>query len=70
MKEIKIILITLELASLLGVAISVFLTDWTSRAEDLIIAKVIIILLAILAVVYQREQGKIRWEDEKEETVK
>lgn len=58
MKEIKIIFITLEIACLLNIAICLFLIDLT---EDAIIVKLIIMLLAIFAVVFQREQGKIKW---------
>lgn len=61
MKLIKVIFITLEIVSLLGVAILVFLTDL--QGEDSTLAKIMIVGFAILAVVYQREQGKIDWED-------
>lgn len=57
MKEIKIIFITLEIACLLNIAICLFLINLT---EDSILVKLIIMLLAIFAVVFQREQGKIK----------
>ena len=58
MKEIKIIFITLEIACLLNIAICLFLIDCT---EDAILVKLIIMLLSIFAVVFQKEQGKIKW---------
>lgn len=65
MKEIKVIFIALEIASLLGVITLVFLTDLTNRVENLTLVKVTIVMLAIYAVVCQREQGKIDREEKK-----
>lgn len=61
MKEIKVILIALEIAMIVGMSMILFLTDWTTR-EDLILLKILIVILAMFAVLFQKEQGEIKWE--------
>lgn len=59
MRQVKIIFIAVELAMIAGfVSLAVFadLNDWMMRT--------IFVLFALNAVVMQREQGQIEWEEE------
>lgn len=69
MKSVKVIFISAEIAALLGLIMLVFLTNWQSGVEELILVKIMIVLLAIFAVVCQKEQGEIEWEEEDEEII-
>ena len=59
MKQVKIIFIACELAAILGVilfALFADLDDWMMRT--------MLVLMSLYAVVMQREQQSIEWEDE------
>ena len=65
MKSVKIIFIALEVAMLVGVIMLVFIPDWPKRFEEdtAWMYQTLIVLFAINAVVFQKEQGSINWED-------
>ena len=58
----------MEMAMLLGVALFAFLTDWVEVEKQgmLLTFKIMIVLLSIGAVTFQREQQKIEWNGEEE----
>lgn len=66
MKSVKVIFIAMEVAMLLGVVLFVFLTDWTEveKQGTSLTFKIMIVLLSIGAVVFQREQQEIEWDEE------
>lgn len=66
MKSVKVIFIAMEVAMLLGVALFAFLTDWAEveKQGTSLTFKIMIVLLSIGAVTFQREQQKIEWDEE------
>lgn len=63
MNGVKLIFIALELTMLTGVMMFTFLTDWAKEAEagTAWMFQTMIVLLALCAVVFQREQQAIEW---------
>lgn len=68
MNGVKLIFITLELVMITGVMMFSFLTDWKTEVEHETawMFQVMIVLMTILAVVFQNEQQKIEWHLEEE----
>ena len=66
MKEIKLIFIALEIAMIIGLILVVFLVDWTAAEVTgvSILYKVMILLLALNAMLFQHEQDSIKWNEE------
>lgn len=58
--------IAMEVAMILGVTMLTFLTDWKEviDTESGWMFQLLIVLMSILAVVFQREQQEIEWDDE------
>lgn len=67
MKKIKVIFIALEIAMIIGLVLFVFLVDWIEAEQTgaAILYKVMIMLLALNAVMFQHEQQTIKWDEEK-----
>lgn len=67
MKEIKVIFIALEIAMIIGLVLCVFLVDWVEAEATgaAILYKVMILLLALNAMLFQHEQDLIKWNEEK-----
>ena len=65
MKKVKIIFIALELAMIAGVIMCTFATDWQKAVEQgaAWMYKLLIVLCALNAVVFQREQQAIEWDE-------
>ena len=65
MKSVKVIFIVLETAMLLGVVICTFLTDWVTAFECgyAYLYQILIVLMSLCAVMFQREQQAIEWDD-------
>ena len=68
MKDVKIIFIVLELAMIMGVVMCTFATDWQQAVEQgaAWMYQLLIVLCALNAVVFQREQQAIEWDDDEE----
>lgn len=68
MKGIKIIFIAMEVSMLLGVVMLSFMTDWKEHmeTESSWMFHTLIVLMALLAVVFQKEQQSIEWDEEDE----
>lgn len=66
MKHVKIILITVELAAIFSV---IYLAFTSVRIEAELFKSLYICLCTLLAVVMQKEQQSIEWEDEKDEKI-
>ena len=60
------IFIAMEVAMILGVTMLTFLTDWKEviDAESGWMFQLLIVLMSILAVIFQKEQQEIEWNDE------
>jgi len=65
MKDVKIMFIAVEVAALIGVFMLAFSNNLDEEGE--FFKSVYIVLCAILAVVMQKEQQAIDWEDNYEE---
>lgn len=65
MKSVKIIFIALELAMIIGVIMCTFATDWQKAVEEgaAWMYQSLIVLCALNAVVFQREQQNINLDD-------
>jgi hypothetical protein len=72
MNGIKIIFITAELLMLSGVAIISFFTDWARMADsgELWKFQLLLVVMSVAAVTFQKEQQDIEWELEDEEYVR
>ena len=70
MKSIKIIIIAIEIAMIIGVAMISF-CDWAeeSQYKEVWMLKVLQVLFTLMAVVCQKEQQNIDWNEEIEEEV-
>ena len=68
MKSVKLIFIAMEIAMLLGVIMFVFLTDWVEVELEgsSWMFKLMIVLLSIGAVTFQREQQELEYDKEEE----
>lgn len=66
MKLVKIIFISLEASMIIGIITALFITDWEDAIQHNMdwAYKFMIILMAIAAVVYQKEQQAIEWDEE------
>lgn len=62
MKEIKVIFIALEIGALIGVCMLAFTSNLSEEGE--FFRSVYIVLCSLLAVVMQREQQCIDWEED------
>lgn len=69
MKSVKVIFIAMEMAMIVGVVLFTFLTDWVEVEKQGAgwMFKLMIVLLAANAVVFQHEQQKIEWNEDDEE---
>ena len=67
MVAVKIIFIVLEAVMLLGVIVVTFLTDWLHAFEYgyAYLYQILIVLMSLCSVVFQREQQSIEWEHDK-----
>lgn len=63
MDYIKVIFIGLEWTMILGVAMFAFLTNWSSEIAhgSAWMFQTLIVLMAICAVIFQKEQQSIKW---------
>jgi len=68
MKHAKIIFIAMEVAMILGVIMLTFATDWQEATEHgaAWMYKLLTVLCALNAVVFQREQQAIEWNNDEE----
>ena len=66
MKQVKIIFIAMEVAMIFGVIMFTFATDWQQATEQgaAWMYKLAIVLCAINAVAFQKEQQAINWDEE------
>lgn len=66
MVAVKIIFIVLEAVMLLGVIVVTFLTDWVKAFEYgyAYLYQILIVLMSLCAVIFQKEQQEINWEEE------
>lgn len=69
MVTVKIIFIFLEAVMLLGVIMTTFLTDWLHAFECgyAYLYQILIVLMSLCAVIFQKEQQSIEWEHDKSE---
>lgn len=68
MRNLKVIIIAIEVAMIIGVALIAF-SDWAkeSQFQEVWMLKTLQVLFAIAAVVCQREQQNIDWDEDLEE---
>ena len=71
MKSVKVILMTMEILMLLGVVLLSLLTDWEKYAgtDAEVGMHALIVLMAVSAVVFQKEQQSIEWDEYEEEMI-
>ena len=62
MKEIKVIFCAVEIAALIGVCMLAFTSNLSEEGE--FFRSIYIVLCSLLAVVMQREQQNIDWEED------
>jgi hypothetical protein len=69
MKQVKIIFIALELCAIIGVVMLTFSTDWefAIRTGNDFHVRLLIVLCAAAAIVCQREQQYIEWDERENE---
>ena len=69
MKTVKILFIAMEIAMIIGVIMFSFCTNWIMEIECGVdwMFRLMIVLLTLCAVVFQREQQAIEWDEENEE---
>ena len=65
MKSIKMMFIAVEAAALIGVAMLAFSNNLSEEGE--FFKSIYIVLCAVLAVVMQKEQQAITWDEESED---
>lgn len=54
----------MEIAMLMGVFMIAFLTDWQAIADESVwMHELLLVLCSVNAVIFQREQQNIDWED-------
>lgn len=65
MKSVKIIFIALEVAMIIGVVMCTFVTDWQKAVEEGTewMYQLLIVLCALNALVFQREQQNINLDE-------
>jgi MFS-type transporter involved in bile tolerance (Atg22 family) len=65
MNGVKCIFIAMETVMLLGVILFTFLTDWVKETEAgaAWVFQLMIVNMAILAVIFQKEQQAIEWNE-------
>lgn len=71
MKSVKVILMAMEILMLLGVILLSLLTDWEKYAgtDAEMDMHALIVLMAVSAVVFQKEQQSIEWDEYEEEMI-
>lgn len=69
MKQVKIIFIALELCAIIGVGLLTFNTDWefAIRTGNDFPVRLLIVLCSVAAIVCQREQQAIEWDENENE---
>ena len=71
MNGVKCIFIAMETVMLLGVILFTFLTDWVKETETgaAWMFQLMIVNMAILAVIFQKEQQDIEWNEPDESSI-
>ena len=71
MNGVKCIFIAMETVMLLGVILFTFLTDWVKETEAgaAWMFQLMIVNMAILAVIFQKEQQDIEWNEPDESSI-
>jgi hypothetical protein len=69
MKQVKVIFIVLEMCAIIGVGLLSFSTDWefAIRTGNDFPVRLLIVLCAAAAIVCQREQQDIEWNEDENE---